>query len=255
MSDTRVSPPNAPGTRRWLRLLLVTGGILVAGGTLLVCFLTMLSVTTTLEQRLDTLEHQVQPLVQAQPDQLSREVFDARTGELQTQVTGVQQQYTDLAQTVTTLQDGLAQLQQTVGKMASPSATPDSELAARLDRLEQQVAQLRQTLPGQETVAPAAGVAARNTPAAEKSVPRPPVRRAVSVSPRNTPFTLTAVEYRGGRALAALAPAGASRLSQVHLLPPGGVYQGWTLNRIHDGSAVFSRQGRTLTLQVHQGEQ
>lgn len=61
---------------------------------------------------------------------------------------------------------------------------------------------------------------------------------------------LTAIEQRGGRLLAALAPADIRQLEQVQLLPVGGRYQGWEMTDIQTDRVTLRYQGRTVTLRL-----
>lgn len=64
------------------------------------------------------------------------------------------------------------------------------------------------------------------------------------------PFQLTAIEQRGGRRLAALAPADIRQLGQVQLVSVGGRYQGWEMTDIQTDRVTLRYQGRTVTLRL-----
>ena len=166
-----------------------------------------------------------------------------------------------LRQGLTTLKQDVASQRDTLRTVTAQLAVagkPDEQIAVLSDGLEKRLAQLEtrqaqwalalhqlqeQRQPEQKTVNPPVVRAKPATP--ETS------RLGASVRPsRTVPFQLTAIEQRGGRLLAALAPADIRQLGQVQLLPVGGRYQGWEMTDIQTDRVTLRYQGRTVTLRL-----
>ncbi|HHN5995251.1 TPA: hypothetical protein ACRRHC_002322 [Klebsiella pneumoniae] len=166
-----------------------------------------------------------------------------------------------LRQGLTTLKQDVASQRDTLRTVTAQLAVagkPDEQIAVLSDGLEKRLAQLEtrqaqwalalhqlqeQRQPEQKTVNPPVVRAKPATP--ETS------RLGASVRPsRTVPFQLTVIEQRGGRLLAALAPADIRQLGQVQLLPVGGRYQGWEMTDIQTDRVTLRYQGRTVTLRL-----
>ncbi len=166
-----------------------------------------------------------------------------------------------LRQGLTTLKQDVASQRDTLRTVTAQLAVagkPDEQIAVLSDGLEKRLAQL-ETRRG--TVGTGVTSVAGTASAGTKTV-NPPVVRAKPATPetsrlgasvrpsRTVPFQLTAIEQRGGRLLAALAPADIRQLGQVQLLPVGGRYQGWEMTDIQTDRVTLRYQGRTVTLRL-----
>ncbi|MEF9120762.1 hypothetical protein U9227_25250, partial [Escherichia coli] len=138
---------------------------------------------------------------------------------------------------------------------------PDEQITLLSDGLEKRLAQLEtrqaqwalalhqlqeQRQPVQKTANPQV---VRAKPAAPETS-RPGASARTARTARTVPFQLTAIEQRGGRRLAALAPADIRQLGQVQLVPVGGRYQGWEMTDIQTDRVTLRYQGRTVTLRL-----
>lgn len=165
-----------------------------------------------------------------------------------------------LRQGLTTLKQDVASQRDTLRTVTAQLAVagkPDEQIAVLSDGLEKRLAQLEtrqaqwalalhqlqeQRQPEQNGQSPVV----RAKPATPETS-----RLGASVRPsRTVPFQLTAIEQRGGRLLAALAPADIRQLGQVQLLPVGGRYQGWEMTDIQTDRVTLRYQGRTVTLRL-----
>lgn len=78
------------------------------------------------------------------------------------------------------------------------------------------------------------------------------VRKAQPSGTHSAPFVLTGTELRGAEVLAAVAPRGFDRLSQVQLVSTGDVFMGWVLVEADPHQAQFRSGHRRLTLKSEQ---
>ncbi|EHS5456275.1 hypothetical protein KV802_001221 [Salmonella enterica subsp. enterica serovar Corvallis] len=137
----------------------------------------------------------------------------------------------------------LAALQQKVDALDKQQSEQTASVAAlrtELSSLQEQIRALNQR-PTNTTVVSSV------TPGAVtvKKKPTPKAQRSVSA-----PFILTGIERRGGLAFAAIAPQSATQLTEITLMEPGEIRQGWTLQSITGQQAQFRVAGQTRTLTV-----
>ena len=150
---------------------------------------------------------------------------------------GVNAQLDVLRQEQATLKQDAASQRETLRTVTAQLETRLAQWAPALHQLQEQ----RQ--PVQKTVNPPVVRAKPATPGTSRT-------GASVTSSRRVPFQLTAIELRGGRLLAALAPADIHHLGQVQLLPVGGRYQGWEMTDIQTDRVTLRYQGRTVTLRL-----
>ncbi|EPC8060026.1 hypothetical protein ACR3FW_002171 [Yersinia enterocolitica] len=62
------------------------------------------------------------------------------------------------------------------------------------------------------------------------------------------PFSLISSEFRAGRQFAVIVPTGYHSLSQLQLVAPGGIVQGWELLQLDGNRATFRKGEHRLTL-------
>ena len=140
-------------------------------------------------------------------------------------LSALQSQTDEHSQTLSSLNDELAGLRFLV-------ETQISELENRIGQLQHQHNQATQSKV-------AAQPAGRPTASSNKV--------------RQPPFSLVGLETRAGEIFAALAPRGASRLDELRLIKTGEHFDDWRLLKIEpNGKAVFSVDGRTHTVGMHQ---
>lgn len=140
-------------------------------------------------------------------------------------LSALQSETSEHSQTLSSLHDELARLRFLV-------ETQISELENRIGQLQHQ-----------------------HNQATQSTVAAQPARRptASSNKVRQPPFSLVGLETRAGETFAALAPRGASRLDELRLIKTGEHFDDWRLLRIEpNGKAVFSVDGRTHTVGMHQ---
>ncbi|MGJ7462150.1 hypothetical protein ACR80S_13700 [Halomonas sp. MA07-2] len=121
-----------------------------------------------------------------------------------------------------------------------------SELAETLNRLDSELnlrvtAQNEQIQTLEERLEQSRQAASRPAPA--RPAPRP-------AAPPSPPFQVTGVESRGGRPYVGVSPNGLSSLRDIRLLGVGDRQDGWELTSIRSTHAVFSRNGRSVDVQI-----
>lgn len=158
---------------------------------------------------------------------------------LQAQLTTLQQQFDASRRQLGDMADkpALAALQQKIevlDKQQREQAVSVAALKTGLSSLQEQNRTLNQR-PTSAAVAPDAVV-----------VKRKPTQK--TQRPATAPFVLTGIERRGGVAFAAIAPQSATQLTEIALMEPGEIRQGWTLLAITGQQAQFRVAGQTRTL-------
>lgn len=242
MSDPTSLSPTAPASSRRTRYAGAVGISLVV-----VTVLGIGGVT------LNALSRQAQQLAQLESAQKNARDRDA--------LLSLQVSLSALVTRTGTLETRLNQL---TGEMATLKARPQmaSDMAAQVMTLRQdeqalsaRVAHL-QALPSlTDSVKPAEvkpGVTPPTVivrPVAKSTTPARKVQPSVTHS---APFVLTGTELRGAEVLAAVAPRGFDRLSQVQLVSTGDVFMGWVLVEIDPHQAQFRSGQRQLTLKSEQ---
>ena len=126
------------------------------------------------------------------------------------------------------LEPRLAELSETLSHL-------DSELNLRVTAQNEQIQTLEKRLEQSRQAAP--------RPAPARQAPRP-------AAPPSPPFQVTGVESRGGRPYVGVSPNGLSSLRDIRLLGVGDRQDGWELTSIRGTHAVFSRNGRSVDVQI-----
>ncbi|MGM0925411.1 MAG: hypothetical protein ACQEXC_03075 [Pseudomonadota bacterium] len=125
----------------------------------------------------------------------------------------------------------LEQLEPRLSELAEGLGRLDSELNLRVTAQNEQIQTLEERLEQSRQAAP--------RPAPARQAPRPAA-----------PFQVTGVESRGGRPYVGVSPNGMSSLRDIRLLGIGDRQDGWELTRIRGTHAVFSRNGRSVDVQI-----
>ncbi|CAB3647923.1 hypothetical protein [Achromobacter pestifer] len=136
------------------------------------------------------------------------------------------------------LEQRLASIEQAVGdRLPADGLVPLEQrldqLVARLDQLQSRQAKAKPDAP-----APAR---ARATPAPKAKAPEPP------------PFTVLGVEMRGGERFVSILPVDKAAFSEARLLHPGESEDGWLLESVEAGLAVFRQGTEVHRLAVERG--
>lgn len=129
----------------------------------------------------------------------------------------------------------LEQLEPRLSELAETLSRLDSELNLRVTAQNEQIQTLEERLEQSRQAAP--------RPAPARQAPRP-------AAPPSPPFQVTGVESRGGRPYVGVSPNGLSSLRDIRLLGVGDRQDGWELTSIRGTHAVFSRNGRSVDLQI-----
>lgn len=241
-----VSKGSSSGVFKTIRLALFAFGFLACVVVVMIPIYLLDSVINVQSQQLEQLEQRLRTAEMKNADTLSREQLDEHLGKVRTQLDdlgGIQAVLSDKIEQTELRLDNLSQ--QVRSSSGSGQDKQLKQLQTRQDQFEQTLQAVEKRL--------SPVVSGQNTPG--KS-PKPAVTKQTrrvtprAVSAKTVPFQLTAIEYRGGRTFAALAPMGASQLAQVQLLMEGGNYHGWEITKIQPDSVVFRQQGRTLTLRL-----
>lgn len=228
----------------------IIGGLVLFAGLCVASVLALLNIAGTQEKQLSQLDQRLQAIEMTMADPVTDDGMSA-------QLDVLRQELAALKQGVASQRDTLS----TVTAQLAVVSKPDEQIAVLSDGLEKRLTQLEtrqaqwalalhqlqeQRQPVQKPVNPPNPPVVRAKPAAsDTSRPRASVRTS-----RTVPFQLAAIEQRGGRLLAALAPADIRQLGQVQLLPVGGRYQGWEITDIQTDSVTLRYQGRTATLRL-----
>ncbi|EPH6923469.1 TPA: hypothetical protein ACUY6F_001308 [Proteus mirabilis] len=226
---------------------MIIGGLVLFAGLCMAAVLALLNIAGTQEKQLSQLDQRLQAIEMKMADSVTHDGVNAQLDVLRQEQAALKQ---DAASQRETLRTVTAQL--------AVAGKPDEQLAVLSDGLEKRLAQLETRLaqwtpalhqlqeqrqPVQKTANPPVVKAPPATPGTSRS------GASVRAS-RTVPFQLTAIEQRGGRLLAALAPADVRQLGQVQLLPVGGRYQGWEMTDIQTDRVTLRYQGRTVTLRL-----
>ncbi|THF64845.1 hypothetical protein E6C76_12480 [Pseudothauera nasutitermitis] len=153
------------------------------------------------------------------------------------------------ASRVMSLEERLSGLEQQIQQQGQqPPALAQAQYAADRQRLEQRLAAIEQAvgerLPLEGLQPLEARIAklearqerARTAPAAAS---RPRAPQASAPKPTEPPFTVTALELRGGERFVSILPTGAAAVGQARLLRTGESEAGWLLEAIDGRVAVF----------------
>ncbi|ENX4540296.1 hypothetical protein ACV772_003615 [Proteus mirabilis] len=225
----------------------IIGGLVLFAGLCVAAVLALLNIAGTQEKQLSQLDQRLQAIEMKMADSVTHDGVNAQLDTLRQEQAALKQ---DAASQRETLRTVTAQL--------AVAGKPDEQLAVLSDGLEKRLAQLETRL---AQWAPALHQLQEQRQPVQKTV-NPPVVKATPATPgtsrsgasvrasRTVPFQLTAIEQRGGRLLAALAPADVRQLGQVQLLPVGGRYQGWEMTDIQTDRVTLRYQGRTVTLRL-----
>ncbi|EOX5720144.1 hypothetical protein ACPSU4_002689 [Escherichia coli] len=225
----------------------IIGGLVLFAGLCVAAVLALLNIADTQEKQLSQLDQRLQAIEMKMADSVTHDGVNAQLDMLRQEQAALKQ---DAASQRETLRTVTAQL--------AVAGKPDEQLAVLSDGLEKRLAQLETRL---AQWAPALHQLQEQRQPVQKTA-NPPVAKATPAKPgtsrsgasvrasRTVPFQLTAIEQRGGRLLAALAPADVRQLGQVQLLPVGGRYQGWEMTDIQTDRVTLRYQGRTVTLRL-----
>ncbi|WP_444679071.1 hypothetical protein [Halomonas sp. E19] len=126
------------------------------------------------------------------------------------------------------LEPRLSELSETLSRL-------DSELNLRVTAQNEQIHALSERLEQSRQAA--------SRPAPARQAPRP-------AAPSSPSFQVTGVESRGGRPYVGVSPNGLSSLRDIRLLGVGDRQDGWELTAIRGAHAVFSRNGRSVDVQI-----
>ncbi|MGV6985445.1 MULTISPECIES: hypothetical protein [Morganellaceae] len=237
---------SAPAKSYAARTVIIGGQVLFAG-LCVASVLALLNIADTQEKQLSLLDQRLQAVEMTMADPVTHDGMNA-------QLDVIRQELATLKQGVASQRDTF----RTVTEKLAVADKPDEQITLLSDGLEKRLAQLEtrqaqwalalhqlqeQRQPVQKTVNPPVVRVKNATP--ETSRPGASVRAS-----RTVPFQLTAIEQRGGRRLAALAPADIRQLGQVQLVPVGGLYQGWEMTDIQTDRVTLRYQGRTVTLRL-----
>ncbi|HEJ9411359.1 TPA: hypothetical protein SMM79_003754 [Proteus mirabilis] len=224
------------------KLLIVTGVVacaLVAGLPLFIHS----NVISSHSEALSQLGQRLQAVEMKMADSVTQDGVNAQLDVLRQELATLKQRSESQSDTLRTVTAQLA----VATKPDEQSAVLEKRLAQLETRLAQWAPALHQLQeqrqPVQKTVNPPVVRAKPATPGTSRT-------GASVTSSRRVPFQLTAIELRGGRLLAALAPADIHHLGQVQLLPVGGRYQGWEMTDIQTDRVTLRYQGRTVTLRL-----
>lgn len=237
---------SAPAKSYAVRTVIIGGQVLFAG-LCVATVLALLNIADTQEKQLSQLDQRLQAIEMTMAVPVTDDGINA-------QLDVIRQELATLKQGAASQRDTL----RTVTEQLAVAGKPDEQITLLSDGLEKRLAQLEtrqaqwalalhqlqeQRQPVQKTVNPPVVRVKNTTP--ETSRPGASVRAS-----RTVPFQLTAIEQRGGRRLAALAPVDIRQLGQVQLVPVGGRYQGWEMTDIQTDRVTLRYQGRTVTLRL-----
>lgn len=219
----------------------IIGGLVLFAGLCVASVLALLNIAGTQEKQLSQLDQRLQAIEMTIADSVTDDGMNA-------QLDVLRQELATLKQGAASQRDTL----RTVTEQLAVAGKPDEQITLLSDGLEKRLAQL-ETRQAQWALA-LHQLQEQHQPV-QKAI-NSPVVRAKPVAPdtsrpsRSVPFQLTAIEQRGGRLLAALAPADIRQLGQVQLVPIGGRYQGWEMTDIQTDRVTLRYQGRTVTLRL-----
>lgn len=233
-----------PATRRYriVRRSLIIGSLFVLAGLLLTLSFSLLSIVDAQGQRLEQLEQRLQVAEMKNGDSLSREQWDEQLSKMRTQ-------WTDLSRKQTTLSEALGQTDRRLDSLTQVVSGHDQK--AQIEQLQSHQMQLEQALQSlHQTSTPPVSTAVPVSPLPPKNPKPRDTKTPTVVLAQQVPFKLTAIEYRGGRAVAALMPSDARQLTQIQLVREGQHCQGWTVTHIQSDHIRVQRQGRVVTLRL-----
>ncbi|QTF93147.1 hypothetical protein [Halomonas sp. BM-2019] len=164
--------------------------------------------------------------------------LEQRLTELDQRLERAEQRGQENAAGITAVQAQLDQLDPLEPRLSELSETLsrlDSELNLRVTAQNEQIQTLEERLEQSRQAA--------SRPAPARQAPRP-------ATPPSPPFQVTGVESRGGRPYVGVSPNGLSSLRDIRLLGVGDRQDGWELTRIRGTHAVFSRNGRSVDVQI-----
>ncbi|EGT3611406.1 hypothetical protein FAP59_17585 [Morganella morganii] len=237
-----------PTNRRYrlVRQSVIIASVLVLVGLLLTFSFSLLSVVDVQGQRLEQLAQRLEVAELKNADLLSPGQWEADLGKMRTKLD-------DLSGMQAVLSDNIGQTERRLDSLSqqirSSSDHGQDEQIKQLQTRQAQFEQTLQTIEKRLTLS----VSGQNTlPKSPGSAGTKQTHRVTPVATiaKKSPFQLMAIEYRGGRAFAALMPAGANQLKQVGLRSEGQQYQGWTVTQIQSERVQLQRQGHVMTLRL-----
>ncbi|QTP58157.1 hypothetical protein HNO53_05140 [Billgrantia antri] len=161
--------------------------------------------------------------------------LEQRLTRLDQRLEQAEQQVQETASAITARQAQLEQLEPRLASLAEELSRLDSELNLRITAQNEQIHALSERLEQSRQAA--------SRPAPARQAPRP-------AAPPSPSFQVTGVESRGGRPYVGVSPNGLSSLRDIRLLGIGDRQDGWELTRIRGTHAVFSRNGRSVDVQI-----
>ncbi|ENF4221877.1 hypothetical protein RS807_004939 [Escherichia coli] len=229
--------------KSYVARLVIIGVLLLLAGLCVAAVLALLNIAGTQEKQLSQFDQRLQAVEMTMADSVTNDGMNAQLDTLRQELATLKQRSESQSDTLRTVTAQLA----VATKPDEQSAVLEKRLAQLETRLAQWAPALHQLQeqrqPVQKTVNPPVVRAKPATPGTSRT-------GASVTSSRRVPFQLTAIELRGGRLLAALAPADIHHLGQVQLLPVGGRYQGWEMTDIQTDRVTLRYQGRTVTLRL-----
>ncbi|KJZ06235.1 MULTISPECIES: hypothetical protein [unclassified Halomonas] len=185
-------------------------------------------------------QSQVQQAVMPLEETLARvesqqAALEQRLTKLDQRLERAEQRVQESASGITATQAQLEQLEPRMAGLAEDLNRLDSGLNLRVTAQNEQILALEERLEQSRQTAP--------RPAPARQTRRP-------VAPPSPRFQVTGAESRGGRPYVGVSPNGLSSLRDVHLLGVGDRQDGWELTAIRGTHAVFSRNGRSVDVQI-----
>ncbi|MFF0901174.1 hypothetical protein [Proteus mirabilis] len=230
------------------RTLIIGGGVLFAG-VYVATVLAALNISDTQEKQLSQLDKRLQAVEMKMAAPAAHDGMNEQLDTLRQELTTLKQNAESQSKILSTVTARLAVTEKTDEQIAVLSdrlQKQQEQLETRQEQWAQALHQLREQRQKLEKTVNTRTVTAKPT-GPENSRTGTTVTTSRS---RSVPFQLTAIEQRGGRLLAALAPAGIRQLGQIQLLPVGGRYQSWEITDIQTDSVKLRYQGRTVTLRL-----
>jgi hypothetical protein len=159
------------------------------------------------------------------------------------------------------LQEKVVQVKGRIGVLENQTRSLAAEISERLKQphidtaLVADVAELRQAQHDFKLSLVSITTAVTTLRSSTTNLPRSPYKPSAQPASKATPrakppFVLIAIEHRGARKYAAVAPSGLTDLSQVCLMSEGEFNRGWKLIRINNQQAFFKFKSRQLMLHV-----
>ncbi|XQY87235.1 hypothetical protein ACKVCY_19500 [Escherichia coli] len=214
----------------------IIGVLLLLAGLCVAAVLALLNIAGTQEKQLSQFDQRLQAVEMTMADSVTNDGMNAQLDTLRQELATLKQRSESQSDTLRTVTAQLA----VATKPDEQSAVLEKRLAQLETRLAQWAPALHQLQeqrqPVQKTV---------NSPVVRAKPATPGTSRtgASVTSSRRVPFQLTAIELRGGRLLAALAPADIHHLGQVTVTAGGRALSGLGNDRHSDRPCDITLSG------------